>query len=142
MIFRAVIDTNVIFEGLTKQGGTCGLIVDAWLAALFLPCLSNSLASEYADALSRKLSDARWRKLKPVLGMMLDSAIFVPIYFSWRPTSPDLGDEHVIDCAMNAIAPVITSNLRDFRPAQQTLGLEVISPVVFVSQLARESRHK
>jgi len=29
---RAVIDTNVVFEGLTKQGGVCGLIIDAWRA--------------------------------------------------------------------------------------------------------------
>ena len=28
---RVVIDTNVLFEGLTKQGGAAGLIVDAWL---------------------------------------------------------------------------------------------------------------
>lgn len=27
---RAVIDTNVLFEGLTKQGGACALIVEAW----------------------------------------------------------------------------------------------------------------
>jgi predicted nucleic acid-binding protein len=25
---RVVIDTNVIFEGLTKQGGAAGLIID------------------------------------------------------------------------------------------------------------------
>lgn len=28
----AVIDTNVVFEGLTKQGGASRLVVDAWLA--------------------------------------------------------------------------------------------------------------
>ena len=28
---RAVIDTNVVFEGLTKQGGVAGVIIEAWL---------------------------------------------------------------------------------------------------------------
>ncbi|WP_263480348.1 PIN domain-containing protein [Oscillatoria salina] len=28
---RVVIDTNVVFEGLTKQRSAAGLIVDAWL---------------------------------------------------------------------------------------------------------------
>jgi hypothetical protein len=31
---RFVIDTNVLFEGLTKQGGAPGLIVDVWLTGL------------------------------------------------------------------------------------------------------------
>ena len=26
---RVIIDTNVLFEGITKQGGTCGLIIEA-----------------------------------------------------------------------------------------------------------------
>jgi predicted nucleic acid-binding protein len=29
---RVVIDTNVVFEGLTKQGGTASLVLEAWLA--------------------------------------------------------------------------------------------------------------
>jgi len=56
---RAVIDTNVLFEGLTRQGGAPGLIIDAWFADLFQPCVSNALAYEYLDVLSRKLSEPR-----------------------------------------------------------------------------------
>jgi len=29
-----VIDTNVLFEGHTKQGGAAGYVVEAWLAGL------------------------------------------------------------------------------------------------------------
>ena len=65
---RVVIDTNVVFEGLTKKGGAAGLIVDAWLAGLLRVYVSNALAYEYTDVLSRKLSEARWQCLKPVLG--------------------------------------------------------------------------
>ena len=32
ILIRTVIDTNVVFEGLTKKGGASGLIIDAWLA--------------------------------------------------------------------------------------------------------------
>ncbi len=132
---RAVIDTDVLFEGLTRQGGASGLIIDAWLAGLFQACVSNSVAYEYEDVLSRKLSEARWQKIKPVLGALLARAEFVAIYYSWRPTSPDPGDEHLIDCAMNAGAPVVTHNVRDFRLARQTLGLVVMTPVEFVTRL-------
>ena len=132
---RVIIDTNVVFEGLTKQGGASGLIIDAWLAALFHPYVSNALAYEYVDVLSRKLSKVRWQKIQPVLGKLLDYAEFVNVYFTWRPSSPDPGDEHVIDCAMNAGATVVTSNAGDFKMAEQTLGLRVITPVQFVVQL-------
>jgi len=133
---HVVIDTNVVFEGLTKQGGASGLIVDAWLAGLFHAHVSNALAYEYAEVLSDKLSKARLQRLQPVLGKLLDRADFVTIYFTWRPSSPDAGDEHIIDCAMNSGATVVTSNVRDFQQAKHALGLRVITPVEFVKQLA------
>lgn len=135
---KVVIDTNVVFEGLTAQRGDCAVIVEAWLADLFRPCVSTALAYEYADVLARKLSQVRWLVLKATLGRMLAQAEFVPIYFSWRPNSPDPGDDLVIDCAMNAGAPVVTTNLRDFRLAQQCLGLPVLSPAEFVVILDRD----
>jgi len=133
---RIVVDTNVVFEGLTKQGGASGLVVDAWLAGLMVVCVSTALAYEYTDVLSRKLSEERWGQLKPVLGQLLNVAQYTNIYFSWRPTSPDAGDDLVIDCAMNAGAIVVTSNIRDFQSAKESLGLRVLTPVQFVKTLA------
>ena len=132
---QAVIDTNVLFEGLTTQGSAPGLIMEAWLGGLFVACVSNTLTYEYVEVLSQKLSARRWYQLQPVVGTFLTQARFVPIYFSWRPMSPDPGDDHVIDCAMNAGVPVVTANVRDFRLAAQTLGLVVMTPVDFVTWL-------
>ena len=133
---RIVVDTNVVFEGLTKQDGASGLVVDAWLAGLMVVCVSTALAYEYTDVLSRKLSEERWGQLKPVLGQLLNVAQYTNIYFSWRPTYPDAGDDLVIDCAMNAGAIVVTSNIRDFQSAKESLGLRVLTPVQFVKTLA------
>lgn len=135
-LMRVLVDTNVLFEGLTKQGGASGLIVEAWLAGWLEVCISNALAYEYEDVLSRKLSEQRWKRLKPLLGTLLSHAQFVIIYYSWRPASPDSGDEHVIDCAMNANAAVITYNIRDFQNAKESLGLRVMTPVELVLRLA------
>lgn len=136
-IFRLpiVVDTNVVFEGLTKQGSASDLIVTAWLAGLLNVYVSNALAYEYESTLSNKLSPTRWQQAKPILRRILNHVQFVPIYYSWRPLSPDPGDEHVIDCALNVNATVITANLRDFRKAQEEVGLSVLSPVEFVNQL-------
>lgn len=130
-----VVDTNVLFEGLTKQGSASGLIVSAWLAGALNVYVSNTLAYEYESTLSNKLSPIRWQQTKPILRRLLNHVQFVPIYYSWRPLSPDPGDEHVIDCALNANATLITANLRDFRKAQEEVGLSVLSPVEFVNQL-------
>jgi putative PIN family toxin of toxin-antitoxin system len=134
--FRVVIDTNLVFEGLTKQGGAAGYIVDAWLAGLIQVCVSTALAYEYEDVLSRKLSEIRWQKLQPVLSALLGKVEFTAIYYSWRPTSPDPGDDLVIDCAMNAGAVVVTSNTRDFQRAKVSLGLQVMTPTELVIKLA------
>ncbi|MBE7474143.1 MAG: toxin-antitoxin system toxin component, PIN family protein [Anaerolineae bacterium] len=130
-----VIDTNVLFEGLTKQGSAADLIVSAWLAGLLNVYVSNGLAYEYESTLSNKLSPTRWQQTKPILRRILSHVQFVPIYYSWRPLSPDPSDEHVIDCALNANATVITANVRDFRKAKEEVGLSVLSPVEFVNQL-------
>lgn len=135
---KVVIDTNVLFEGLTQQGGASGYLIEAWLSDLLETRVSNALAYEYTDVLSRKLSENRWKALQPVVGTLLRKAQFVAVYFSWRPISPDQADDHVIDCAMNAGAAVITSNVRHFRNAQHSLGLEVLTPLELVIRLANE----
>jgi hypothetical protein len=56
-------------------------------------------------------------------------------YFTWRPSSPDPGDDLVIDGALNANALLVSSNVRDFRLAQQTLGLRLATPVQFLTLL-------
>jgi putative PIN family toxin of toxin-antitoxin system len=136
--YRIVIDTNVLFEGLTKQGGASGLIIEAWIAGLMTVCVSTALAVEYESVLSRKLSPPRWQALQGVLGHLLSISEYVPIYYTWRPSSPDPGDEFVVDCGMNARAIVVTHNLRDLRDASKQLGLKVMTPVEYVSHLGRE----
>lgn len=136
---RVVVDSNVVFEGLTKQGGACGLIVEAWLAGLFVPCVSNATAYEYLDVLVRKLSPQRWESTRLLYQELLHRAEFVTVYYRWRPISKDPGDDHIIDCAMNAGAAVVTSNLKDFKLAESQLGLQVLTPLDFVLYLSRNT---
>jgi len=137
MPMRVVLDTNVVFEGLTKQTGVCGLIIDAWRAGLITVCVSTSLMLEYEDVLSRKLAEPRWQTARRILKrLFMQHTRFVDIAFSWRPTSPDPGDDHVIDCAWNGSAVLVTSNIRDFAHARRKLGLKVLTPVELLNTLA------
>ncbi len=112
------------------------MIIDVWAAGLFRACVSNALSYEYEDVLSRKLSDIRWRRIKPALGALLDKSEFVTVYYTWRPASPDPGDDHLIDCALNSGGMIVTSNIRDFREAEKSLGLTVMTPAGFVTFMA------
>jgi putative PIN family toxin of toxin-antitoxin system len=136
MTIRVVIDTNIVFEGVTKKGGASGIIIDSWSANLFTVCVSNALAYEYKDVLSRKLSVDRWEKVKlAIKELLVNHSEFVSIWFSWRPMSPDPGDDHVIDCAMNGRAIIVTSNVKDFKKAKRKLGVGLLTPVQFLEFL-------
>lgn len=133
---RVVLDTNVVFEGLTKQSGVAGTIINAWYGGLIKVCVTDALAYEYIDVLTRKLSAERIEVVTSALATLLTSAEFITVYYRWRPSSPDPDDEFVIDCAMNANAALVTSNLKDFRLAQQTLGLQLLAPKQLLALLA------
>ncbi len=135
---RVVIDTNVLFEGLTKEGGDCGLLIKAWEAGIVRACVSNTLLFEYEDVLRRNLSQVQWNRIEPLLKALLPQSEFVKTYFTWRPSSSDPGDEDVIDCAMTAGVPVITFNTRGFRLARKALRLVVMTPAEAITDLQNQ----
>jgi len=133
-MLRAVVDTNVLFEGLTRLG-TCGEIVDAWTARTFVPCVSTALALEYEATLTNKLGASKRRFAIGALSALLNRVEFVSVIHRVRPISPDPDDDFVIECAFNANAIIVTRNVRDFRSAETALGLTVLKPDEFLSRL-------
>lgn len=54
----------------------------------------------------------------------------VQIQFSWRPPLHDAADEMVLEATGNGQADArVTFNLKDFLPAAQSFGVDVIAPV-------------
>jgi predicted nucleic acid-binding protein len=53
----------------------------------------------------------------------------VRLAFLWRPTLRDPDDDMVLEAAVNGQADaIVTFNRRDFRPATEQFGIEVLSP--------------
>ena len=134
-MIRAVIDTNVLFEGLTNSKGACQLILEAWQAELFAPCISLALYYEYHDVLSRKLSKRGWKHIQPAFETLIASSTLVEPYYQWRPSSSDPADEFLVDCALNAKAWIVTRNVRDFLIAKYEFGLIVLTPEEFILEV-------
>lgn len=134
---RVVLDTNVIFEGLTSKGSAGGMIMDAFFADIYTLCVSSALAYEYLAVLSRKLNASRWAGIRPHLQEMLDRAAFTPIHYRWRPASPDVNDDMIVDLVMNANALLVTYNIKHFYDASQDLGFYIQTPIQFLDLLTR-----
>lgn len=137
-MIRAVVDTNVLFEGLTHLGPAAE-VVDAWVARRFLPCVSTALALEYQDVLSRKLRPTRSERSLMALQALLARCEYVPIYYTYRPASRDPGDDFVVDCVLNSRSLLVTSNVRDFVEASQKLGFQILQPSELITLLGKEA---
>lgn len=137
-MLRAVIDTNVLFTGLTRRGPDAD-IVDAWVARRFVPCVSAALGYEYLEVLSKKLGPVKRDHALGAVQALLDRAEFVPIWTRVRPLSRDPDDDFVIECALNVNAILVTQNLRDLIVARQALGVPVHTPSDFMTNL--EAHH-
>ena len=82
------------------------------------PVIGIALFAEYEDVFSR---DTLWRRAlvdraerEEVLNAFLSVCQWVEVYFAWRPNPPDESDNHFIELAVAANAPVIVSrNVRD-----------------------------
>jgi putative PIN family toxin of toxin-antitoxin system len=129
-----VVDTNVLIAGL-RRSGPAGAILDAWVERRFQPCVSTALALEYEEVLVRKLGEARRESGLRALQALLARSEYVPVWFTYRPTSPDPADDLVVDCVVNSRAILVTDNLRHFRGPSRELGFRLLRPVEFIELL-------
>jgi hypothetical protein len=93
------------------------------------------LALEYEEVLTGQGAIALRNRKARALQALLTRAEFIPIAITYRPQSPDPGDDLVIDCVMNGRAGLVTSNLRHFRKAALKLGFPLWTPQGFVAAI-------
>lgn len=136
-MLRAVIDTNVLLEGITRKG-EAGRVVDAWVSRVFVPCASTALALEYEAVLLRRFPPSRHAAVEAALQALLNRAEYVPIHFQLRPASPDPGDDFVVECAFNAKALLVTKNTRDFVRPAANLKIDLHTSTSFLALLANQ----
>ena len=134
-MIRAVIDTNVLFEGLSYRGAP-GRILDAWAERRFVPCVSTALALEVEEVLASRFSATRRPTVLAALTALLGRAEYIPVLSRVRPLSHDPDDDFVIECAFNADALLVTQNLRDLKVAQTVLGIPVLNATAFLTRLS------
>lgn len=76
-------------------------------------------------------------QIDTILDLICSRAEQREVFFRWRPFLPDPDDDMLVELAIAANVPyIVTGNLRDVSPARQ-LGIEVVEPREFVSQILK-----
>jgi predicted nucleic acid-binding protein len=111
----------------------------AALEQRFTLLVSVALMVEYGAVMTRAQHLVA-SKLSEDVGILLDAVASVgePVrpVFLWRPSLRDADDDMVLEVAVNGHADaIVTFNRRDFRPATERFGIEVLLPGAAIERL-------
>lgn len=137
---RIVLDTSVLIAALRSPSGASAELLRLAVKQRITLLGSLSLALEYLDVCARAesrrataVTEADALRFANEVVALLDP---VEIRFRWRPVSPDPGDDHVVETALNGGAEaIVTFNARDFVQASQRFGLPALPPADILRKL-------
>lgn len=134
MIYRIVLDTNVLVTALLSRNGTSfkllSMIDDKRLELV----LSTPLVKEYEDVLSRKKFVLNSNDIQDILDYLCSISSHHKIYYLWRPILKDIQDDMILELAVKANAMIITHNKKDFEKASM-FNLPVLTVSEFLNLL-------
>ena len=130
---RIVVDTNVLVSAVLSPRSPNRELLRRCFEGQYQPLIGHKLFLEYEDVFSRDDTLARSpfsaEQLERLLNNFLHVCVLVPVYYLWRPNSPDEGDNHLLELAVAGNARfLVTYNLRDFRRAELRFPLTICTP--------------
>ncbi len=136
MPLRIVLDTNVLVSALRSRAGWSYQLLSLLGGGQFEHVITVPLVMEYEDVLQRNgMVPLVNTDINDILDYVCASGLRRQVHFLWRPRLSDLKDDMVLEAAVNGQCQmIVTWNLRDFSAAS-SLGIQVMSPDVFLKQL-------
>lgn len=137
---RLVLDTNALVAALRSPSGASAEILRLARRGRLQLLASVALAMEY-EAVCLRTQHLMAAGLQPAdvelfLHAVVDLLEPVEIWFLWRPQLRDPGDELVLEAAVNGrAAAIVTFNHRDFTPARERFGIELLTPRDFLTRI-------
>jgi putative PIN family toxin of toxin-antitoxin system len=144
MIFKLVLDTNVLVSALCNRDGASHLLIRWALADRIALLASPPLWLEYESVLKRPEIRLRHGITPENLDILLDTlaAHVEPVHLSylWRPQLRDPKDEMVLETALNAATDaLITFNINDFADAAARFSLRLATPAECIKLIGDKS---
>src|ERR1700710_670464 len=126
-------DTDTIVAAMRSPAGASAALLRMARGGRITLVATASLCLEYEGVCSREEHVATAQFSPSDLAVFLDAVVGlvepVDAWFLWRPQLRDPGDEMVLQAAVNGRAAAIaTFNRRDFRPAADRFGIEILLP--------------
>lgn len=139
---KVVLDTNVFVAALrSRQGASNALLQLLFNNHSFTNCVSVGSVLELEAVLLRDEHRGAYPQFSTEdLHRFVDAicrvSTQVNLYFRWRPSLRDPGDDLIIETALNGSAQaVVTHNTSDFLPVKTQHGLQVWTPAEFLQQI-------
>ncbi len=134
---QIVIDTNVFYAALYSPHGASYQLLRLLDSNLFIVNLSVPLLLEYEDVAKRNVSDLGLdnEDIDGLLDYFCTVANLQEIYYTWRPSLRDPGDEMVLELAVAARChAIVTFNTRDFAGIER-FGLRRLTPIELLREI-------
>lgn len=128
--YRVILDTNVILAAMRSQTGASYRLLLTIGHPQRQSVVTPALMYEYEDVIRRpgNVPGLSPQDITDILDMVYHESHRQLVWFSWRPASPDPGDDLVLDAAVAGGCDFVVSfNERHLRTARE-LGIEVITP--------------
>jgi putative PIN family toxin of toxin-antitoxin system len=138
---RVVLDTNVLIAALRSKRGASSRLVSLLGIGRFEITVSVALVLEYEDVLMRQRTQLglTQQDIEDFIDSICALARLQQVYYQWRPSLRDEGDELVLDLAVAAGCDhIVTFNRRDFVGAER-FGLQVMTPREFLVEIGEIS---
>jgi putative PIN family toxin of toxin-antitoxin system len=130
---RIVLDTDVMVAALRSAAGASRRLLVAGIDRRITLLVSPALVLEYESVSKRPehlvASRSSEAAVDIVLNQLVASSDHVKMHYLWRPQLADVGDELVLEAAINGRADALaTFNMRDFEAGAKRFGLKVCRP--------------
>lgn len=131
---RVVIDTSVLVSALIGPRGPARQVIAGCLQGHHKLMISNALFQECEDVSGRSeilaLCPLNRGEVRELLNAYYSVCEWVPIYYLWRPNSPDEDDNFLIELAVAGNADcIVTNNVKDIIGSELLFpGLQVLTP--------------
>jgi len=132
--YRVILDTNVILAAMRSRTGASYRLLMTIVHARWQSVMTPELMYEYEDV-ARRPGNAPGlspQDITDILDLIYRESHRQLVWFSWRPASPDPGDDLVLDAAIAGGCDFVVSfNERHLRAARD-FGIEVLTPAALL----------
>jgi predicted nucleic acid-binding protein len=132
--YRVILDTNVILAALRSQAGASYRLLMTVGHPQWQSVVTPALMYQYEDVARRpgNVPGLSAQDITNILDLIYRESHRQVIWFSWRPASPDPGDDLVLDAAIvGGCDFVVSFNERHLRAARD-FGMEVLTPTALL----------